>query len=87
MAKPDTKCKTCKIKFLNPCPLKVGVDTRAYSPKIPQDQCPSCYHEAYGETTWNKSELLSYHTGTARCQGCPSYIKCMTVQLGNIPQY
>jgi hypothetical protein len=87
VSKPNKKCKQCKVLFLNPCPFKVGVDTRSYKPAIPLDLCPSCYHEKYPDTTWNKAELLSHHTNTPRCQACPSYIKCMTVQIGNIPQY
>jgi hypothetical protein len=78
------KCETCKSKFAEPCSFRILANTRGLSPMISNKECPSCFFKARGlEKMMGQIETMQFASlPTAKCQGCPSFVKCSTVEIG-----
>jgi hypothetical protein len=61
-------CKYCDIAYLSACAAGSWFDF----------VCPSCFGSRYGLLR----DILEKNLNGGKCKQCPSYVKCLTVELG-----
>jgi hypothetical protein len=72
-------CAVCETKFLRKCPFKEPKTAGGYRWKASVEQvCPSCQQVSWGPW-WERS--LKQIILTKECEKCPSYTKCLTVDI------